>query len=260
MRKTTLRQLEVLETEERAYQQKHQSSLGTTAFLCFKVVLAYYLGELKPDDKDPGEAEARALGYESRYDYVNALFDGEIADVDMRFKEACRRVFGQVDLDFDRSARSALSEAFVRLVTELPEQWLQWIESNSQSSRNSRVFTQIGKAALEHASTPDHLLLALIQREEAKVCFWAFRRYTRPKMKVGWFQYELANELQRFYHSWINRERPTLILMAPPQHGKTEQITDFLAWASGKQPEMRTIFASYGDDLGVAYGPSAHHE
>src|SRR5262249_38329958 len=39
--------------------------------------------------------------------------------------------------------------------------------------------------------------------------------------------------------------------MAPPQHGKTEQITDFTAWVAGKRPESKTIFASYSDELGV---------
>src|SRR3974377_2060588 len=100
MRKTTLRQLEVLETEEFAYQQKRRSSLSTTAFLCWKVVLAHYLGELQPDDEDPGEAEARALGYESKYDYFNALFNAEITDINRRFKGACRRLFAQPGLDF----------------------------------------------------------------------------------------------------------------------------------------------------------------
>src|ERR1700732_211927 len=47
-------------------------------------------------------------------------------------------------------------------------------------------------------------------------------------------------------------ERPKQALMAPPQHGKTEQGKDFIAWVAGKQPELKTIFASYSDELGVA--------
>jgi len=39
--------------------------------------------------------------------------------------------------------------------------------------------------------------------------------------------------------------------MAPPQHGKTEQVTDFIAWIAGRRPDLRIIFASYSDDLGV---------
>src|SRR5262249_22103341 len=45
--------------------------------------------------------------------------------------------------------------------------------------------------------------------------------------------------------------RPKLVLMAPPQHGKTDQITDFIAWVVGKLPELKTIFASYSDELGI---------
>ena len=128
---------------------------------------------------------------------------------------------------------------------------MQWIESNAPVSRNSRVFTQIGKAALELVRIPEHLLLPHLQRQEAKVCFWAFRRYTRPGMKVSWWQYEIANELQRFYHRLKKGERPKLALMAPPQHGKTEQVTDFIAWVAGKEPDLKTIFASYSDELGA---------
>src|SRR4051794_24718749 len=137
MRKKTLRQLETLETAERAHQQKHHSSLKATAFLNWKVVLAYHLGGLKPDDDDPGEAAARTLGYESKYEYFNALYDGQIADINKRFKDASRRLFAHVDVHIRR--RIALTEAFGKLVKELPEQWIQWIESNSGLSRNSRV-------------------------------------------------------------------------------------------------------------------------
>ena len=251
MRKTALRKLENLETEERVYQQRHRSSLATAAFLCWKVVLAHNLGDLKPDDEDPGEAAARALGYETQYEYLDALFKREIAGINRRFNDACRHLFAQAGLDFDHSPPMALYEGFVRLVNALPDQCWHWLESNLQVSRNSRVFTQIGKAALAHLRIPDHLLLPLLQREESKVCFWAFRRYTRPTMKVGWWQYQVANRLQRFYRRWIKGERPKLVLMAPPQHGKTEQVTDFIAWVAGKRPEMKTIFASYSDQLGL---------
>jgi predicted phage terminase large subunit-like protein len=251
MRKTALRTLELLETEERAGQETHQSSLAATAYLCWKAVFAHYLGDLKSDDEDPGEAGARVLGYDSQYEYMEALFEGEIAEIKKRFEDACRHLFGQLDLDFDHSPRGASIEAFVRLVDKLPEQWLQWIETNSPISRNSRVFTQIGMAALGLVRIPEHLLLPHLKRQEAKVCFWAFRRYTRPGMKVGWWQYEVANEFQRFYRSLINGERPKLVLMAPPQHGKTEQVTDLIAWIAGKRPDLKTIFASYSDELGV---------
>src|SRR5262245_3791397 len=169
MRKTALRTLELLETEQRAGQETHRSSLATTAFLCWKVVFAHYLGDLKPNDEDPGEAGARALGYDSQYEYMEALFEGEIAEIKKRFNDACRRLFGQLDLDFDHSPPHASIEAFVRLVDKLPEQWLQWIEPNSPVSRNSRVFTQISKATLRLVCSPERLLLPDLKRQEAKV-------------------------------------------------------------------------------------------
>jgi hypothetical protein len=230
MRKATLRQLEVLEREERSYQREHQSSLETLAFLCWKVLLAYHLGDLELDEQDPGEAEARALQYDSRYDYLEALLNWGIGEINKRFKEAGRRLFGQVNLDFDRSSRSALSQAFVTLVNELPAQWLQWIESNSQVLRNSRVFTQIGKAALERVVIPDNLLLPLTLSEESKCCFCAFRRYIHPDLKVRWWQHDLAKELQLFYYGLMHGRRPKVVIMAPPQHGKTLLVTDFIAW------------------------------
>jgi len=110
--------------------------------------------------------------------------------------------------------------------------------------RKSRVFTRI-QAGLP--AFPKDLL-----REESKASFWAFRRYIRPSMKCGWWQQEVANELQRFCCSLINGRRPKLVFMAPPQHGKTEQVKDFIAWTAGKWPELKTIFASYSEELGLA--------
>jgi len=40
--------------------------------------------------------------------------------------------------------------------------------------------------------------------------------------------------------------------MAPPQHGKTLLITDFIAWLAGLEPNWKTIYASYSDELGGA--------
>ena len=70
-------------------------------------------------------------------------------------------------------------------------------------------------------------------------------------MRCGWWQHEVANEFQRFYCSLTNGERPRLALMAPPQHGKTEQAADFIAWIAGKRPDLKTIFASYSNELGI---------
>jgi hypothetical protein len=214
--------------------------------------------------------------YESRNDYLDALFKGEDHEINKRFKNAARRLFAQVGLDFDRSPPSALFDSFVRLVNQLPQPWLKWLQANLQEacrtapigtstniplaffclrlqrsapvtklSRNSRVFTRIRQMLF--SAVPEDLL-----RQESKACFWVFRRCIRATMKCGWWQHEIADVLQRFYRRLINGERPKLVLMAPPQHGKTEQIKDFIAWMAGKRPDLKTIFATYSNELGVA--------
>ena len=127
MRKRILSRVDVLENEERSRKLDQKSSVATISFFCRKIVLAYYVGGLKPDDEDPGEAEARALNYESRNDYLEALFTGEEQEINKRLKNAARRVFAQAGLDFDRSPPSALFDSFIRLVKELPEPWLRWL-------------------------------------------------------------------------------------------------------------------------------------
>ena len=39
--------------------------------------------------------------------------------------------------------------------------------------------------------------------------------------------------------------------MAPPQHGKSWAATDFVCWVAGRDPDLKTILASYSADLGT---------
>ena len=87
--------------------------------------------------------------------------------------------------------------------------------------------------------------------DRARNDFATFRQLMRPNMLWGWWIEEVARELQRFYRDLTEGRRPKLALMAPPQHGKSWTVRDFIAWIAGKQPNMKTIFASYSDDLGV---------
>lgn len=86
---------------------------------------------------------------------------------------------------------------------------------------------------------------------EARENFWAFRRYMDPGLRLGWFPRDVSDEFQAFYERLIRGERPKLVLMAPPQHGKSRNLEDFLAWVAGKNPDLRQIFASYSDNLGT---------
>lgn len=93
-------------------------------------------------------------------------------------------------------------------------------------------------------------LLDELAQAEARESFWAYRQYMRPTMLKGWWQRQVAWELQRFYEDLIAGKRPYLLLEAPPQHGKSWQVTDFISWMAGKNPDSKCIYASYSDDLG----------
>lgn len=94
-------------------------------------------------------------------------------------------------------------------------------------------------------------LILSLQQAQARERFYAYRKYMEPKLIEGWWQKEVAQELETFYQDWVNGLRPVLALVAPPQHGKSEQVVDFIAWASGHNPNTKAIYASYGDDLGT---------
>jgi hypothetical protein len=103
MKKTTLGRLEALEDEERSVKVEQESLFATTFFFYWKVVIAHYVGGLKLEEEDPGEAEARALNYPSRYDYLSGLCKEEIPDISTRLENAARLLFAQVGLDLDRT-------------------------------------------------------------------------------------------------------------------------------------------------------------
>jgi predicted phage terminase large subunit-like protein len=86
---------------------------------------------------------------------------------------------------------------------------------------------------------------------EARDSFWAFRQYINPNMKKGWWQREIARELQLFYDDVIAGKKPKLVIQAPPQHGKSVQIIEFIAWLAGKDPNKRAIYTSFSERLGI---------
>ncbi len=99
-------------------------------------------------------------------------------------------------------------------------------------------------------STAELDVLEALAIQEARQSFWAFRQRMNPRMKRGWWQRDLAHHLQRFYEDLVAGLRPKLVVQAPPQHGKSDSIVDFIAWASGKNPELKTIYASFSERLG----------
>lgn len=87
---------------------------------------------------------------------------------------------------------------------------------------------------------------------EARESFWAYRQFINgSKFKKGWWQREMAKELQAFYEDLVAGRRPKLVIEAPPQHGKSKMIVEFITWIAGKNPDFKTIYTSFSERLGV---------
>jgi hypothetical protein len=137
MRKTILRRLEALEQEHRSHEQKELDSLRVARLYLWKIVLAYYLGGLKSnDEKYLSDANARALKYQSGFHFFEACLKvmrendtKERSEICERYNDAYRRLFAKVDLDFDATSMNVLFDAFVTMVNQLPDQWLDWLRS-----------------------------------------------------------------------------------------------------------------------------------
>jgi predicted phage terminase large subunit-like protein len=94
-------------------------------------------------------------------------------------------------------------------------------------------------------------LCSEFQASHARDDFHLFRHLIRPNHVKAWWQTDVAEHLMQFWRDLRNGNRPALVLQAPPQHGKTETMIDFIAWAAGQDPNLKTIFGSYSDDLGI---------
>lgn len=106
-------------------------------------------------------------------------------------------------------------------------------------------------ASLPAFSTNDIALLEQLAVHEARGAFWAYRQYLTPAIKRGWWQREIAGHLQQFKDDLLAGLAPMLVIQAPPQHGKSFQVIEFLSWLVGHDPDLRCIYASFSERLGV---------
>lgn len=96
--------------------------------------------------------------------------------------------------------------------------------------------------------------LALLKEwrlRQARRDFLSFRQLINPQAKWGWWQVEVAAVMQQFYADLMAGKRPKLVIQAPPQHGKSVQVVDFIAWLAGQNPDLRVIYTSFSERLGV---------
>lgn len=97
-------------------------------------------------------------------------------------------------------------------------------------------------------------LLELLIEEKVRLArtdFYAYRQLMNPGMKDGWWQREIAAKLQLFIKRFLAGEKPKLVIEAPPQHGKSIQAIDVIAWLAGKNPDKKTIYTSFSERLGI---------
>lgn len=88
---------------------------------------------------------------------------------------------------------------------------------------------------------------------QARNNFWEYRKLINPphRIKYGWWQRGLADDLQQFVFDVESNLAPILIIEAPPQHGKSVQIIDLLSWFMGRNPHLQQIFTSFSDRLSI---------
>jgi predicted phage terminase large subunit-like protein len=108
-----------------------------------------------------------------------------------------------------------------------------------------------GVACPRTYSQTDVELLELLAVFEARESFHAFRQYMRPDLKKGWWQSDAAQYLIQWIVDLVAGLRPILIIEAPPQHGKSWLVIDFMAWLMGKHPQFSLLYASVSKRLGL---------
>lgn len=86
---------------------------------------------------------------------------------------------------------------------------------------------------------------------KAREDFLTYRILINPKLKINWYVIDISLKLQQFVFDLEAGLRPYLIIQAPPQHGKSEATVDIVSWLAGRNPDLKTIFASFSERLGV---------
>ena len=86
--------------------------------------------------------------------------------------------------------------------------------------------------------------------KKCRISFIHFVAAIRPDFIFSDFSRSICNELQKFYVSSIKGEMPSLLLQAPPQHGKSLLCAElFPSWVLGINPNKRTAVATYAFPL-----------
>ena len=109
---------------------------------------------------------------------------------------------------------------------------------------------------MERGSDRALILRELARRELARKSYrrylWYVQGESWKRTKVSNF---LADRIQRFVEEDTGNAYDILILMTPPQHGKSVTVTEsFPSWYMGKNPKKRVIVASYSEETAKRFG------
>jgi len=88
--------------------------------------------------------------------------------------------------------------------------------------------------------------------EKAREDFYLYRTYIRHgNFLTNWYIRALSAALSEFYTKYKAGLRPILIISCPPQHGKSWGVEDIISWIAGLNPELRLVYASFSEGLGI---------
>jgi len=88
-----------------------------------------------------------------------------------------------------------------------------------------------------------------------------FSILTNPKYRPNWHHDLIADELEAIENgSFAAAGFKILIVMVPPRHGKSEEVTiNFPSWYLGRNPDKEVITASYSAELALDFGSKARN-
>lgn len=111
--------------------------------------------------------------------------------------------------------------------------------------------------------TPRQGLAEMVRREQARRDLCAFGEYTVPWWRAYDMHRSIARELMEvilFLKTGGSRGNGRLIILTPPQHGKSAESSQiFPAFALGQIPDLRLFLISYGADLAVTNSRAARN-
>lgn len=93
-----------------------------------------------------------------------------------------------------------------------------------------------------------------IRQEWARRIYWRYVEYVHEGRWIpSRHLIYICDRVQALIEDRLDKQ--ILVLQMPPQHGKSQSITETLpSWYLGKFPERRVIEASYGEDLAQRFG------